>query len=38
MGTEVEMADPPEVFESALSLDNQQRAALAQRLLTAWRN
>jgi len=33
MGVEAKMADAADVFKSALSLDTQLRAALAQRLL-----
>ena len=35
MGVEVKMSDPVEVFRNALSLDVQDRAALAQRLLVS---
>jgi len=35
MDVEVKMSDPVEVFKSALSLNVQDRAALAQRLLAS---
>jgi len=35
MGLEVKMPDAAEVFNNALSLDVQDRAALAQRLLAS---
>ena len=35
MGSEVKMSDAAEVFKNALSLDVQDRAALAQRLLAS---